>query len=310
MNNALIICPQDTLTPVVSAELIAMREAAFAGTALVGKVTTDEQNEAATLAVAPLTDFKNHVNKAHKEAKEPYLRVCQLLDETKRTLLDGVFAEENRICILTGNYKQEQLEIIRQAARARDREIARIEAERKAEEARIAAEAAKIACEKQAALDKIEAERKAEEARIAAEAATATNAKARAAAADRQKQIDAERALAAAAAAKEQADTTARLERERLAREALVEQERLALAPVQEMKHTAGQTVKVRMTFTVTDIYKLVRVRPDLCKIEAATQVINEAIAMGMKVCPGLEIFEEVKTSTRPRNVGRKVIDI
>ena len=116
--------------------------------------------------------------------------------------------------------------------------------------------------------------------------------------------------LAAAAAAKEQADTTARLERERLAREALVEQERLALAPVQEMKHTAGQTVKVRMTFTVTDIYKLVRVRPDLCKIEAATQVINEAIAMGMKVCPGLEIFEEVKTSTRPRNVGRKVIDI
>ena len=309
-DTALIVCPRETLTPIVMAEAEALKEAALAGCALIGKIATKDQNDAAVLAVAEVTALKKQIEKAHKDAKLPYLRVCQSLDETKNKLLDELLSEELRVNTLCGNYRQEEQEKLREAERVRQRELDRIERERIAEERRIAEEAAKVERERQAEARRVEEAAAAERRKLEQEAAAARGKQAKAEAAERLAKLEAQRKIDAAQAEQERKEREAQAERERKQREALAAQEVEAVGPQKEFAKTSGQTIKAEWDFEVINIVTLSRTRPDLVKMEAKTREIKEIIALGQKDIPGLRIFEKITTRVRPGSVGQKAIDV
>jgi hypothetical protein len=235
--NALIVCPKNTLTPVVTAEAEVLISMALEGTEEIQSVTTAQENALANAKVSEVSALKKQINTAHKEAKEPFLRACQALDAAKKKLLDRLDPEELRVNTLCGNYVQEQLEVQREAERARLREVARIEA--------------------------------------------------------------------ATAEAQQQANSEA--ERQTIAE--LAEQEKAALPEVAPIERTAGQVVKPKWVFQVVDIWKLVKARHDLVRVEANTSAINEELAAGVREIPGLLIKEEVKAYVK-LPATRKVIEV
>jgi chromosome segregation ATPase len=310
MSEALILCPKETLVPVVMAEALALKESALAGVALIGAIETAEQNASAVEAVAVVTSLKNKIKRAHKDAKEPFLRVCQALDKTRNDLLADLEAEELRVNQACGEYQMAQEEIRREAERARQRELDRIERERREEEQRIAEAARKVEQERLA-----EERRKAqaiadEQARVARELAQATTKKAREEAAIKAAELEQERLKAAAAADVARHEAEARQARERAEREALAAQEREAVGPAKQLDKTAGQSIKVEWDFEVTSIYDLAKVRPDLVRMEPRTLEIKEAINLGMRELRGIRIFETAKTRVRPGSVGQKAIEV
>lgn len=283
---ALILCPADTLKPAFIPEAYEAKEFALAGVALIGAIKNQEQNAAAVAAVSEVTALKKRAIKAHKEAKEPYLRVCQALDKARNDFVAELDAEELRVNILCGNFKQEELEKVREAERERQRELDRIEAARLAEEQRIAEE-----------IRKVEEARLAEQHRLEQEALGARGKAAKHEAARKLWELMAQRA-----------DDAAKADAERKDREALAVQEREAVAPVVPMATTKGQTVKAQWTFEVLNIIDLARVRPDLVEMTPRTAAIKEVINLGTRKLAGLRIFEEVKTYVKAG--AGKTIDV
>jgi hypothetical protein len=328
---SLILCPSDTLKPTISGEAQAAKEAALAGVALIGRVASAEQNAAAAAAVAKVTDLKRQCEKARKAIKEPFLRVCQAIDEQAKSFMADLSTEELRINTLCGNWFQEEQEKIRQAEHDRQAEIDRIERERQAEEQRIRDESARVERERQAEIRRQEEARLAEVRRVEAiraeelrkieqEAAAARGKSAKAEAAKRMEALEAQRKIDAAKAEearlKAEADaeevrkiTEAKAAKELEERNAIAAQEVQCLAPSPTLQKTQGQAVKTAWTFEVINIVTLVKTRPDLCNITPKTAEIKEIINLGQRTIPGLRIFEETKTSVRPGSLG-KAIDV
>lgn len=63
-------------------------------------------------------------------------------------------------------------------------------------------------------------------------------------------------------------------------------------APTPTMEKAKGQTMKRVLKFEVTDIFALVKARPDLCKIEAKASAINSSCHPDHPV-PGLRLYWE-----------------
>jgi hypothetical protein len=259
-NQSLITCPSDTLQPVIMSEAQALKEQALAGVALIGKISSMEENQAAVVAVAEVTKLRKLITASHKQAKEPFLRVCQALDRTRNEFDKELAEEEMRVNRICGDYQQEELEKVREKERERQRELGRIERERKAEEERTRREAEELAAKTKSSAKKAEILKQAEA------------------------KIEEQQQLSVQAAE--------------------------AVGPQAELAKTAGQSVKPVWTFEVTDIWKLVRARPDLVNITPATARINETIALGTREIAGLKIFEQVKTHVRPGSLGQKWIDV
>jgi hypothetical protein len=280
--------PSDALVPSISNEAQALKSMVLDSCEEIQSIESETDNESAVAKVNEVSALIKRVKNEHKAVKEPYLRVCQALDKAKNEFLCQLEAEEMRVNTLAGNWRQDQLEITREAQRARDRELARIEAEllaeqRKAESERIQAEA----------------ERLVEQRRIEAEACKANSKKAKEEAAAKLVELEEQRRLAQLKAEAEQAQ-----------REAMAEQERVTVPEVAPPEKTAGQAVKVSWTFEVLNICELAKVRPDLVKMEPRTAEINELInALGVRALRGLRIFEQVKTFARPVK-GPKPIEV
>lgn len=263
-----------------------MRESALEKAALVGLVKTASDNERAAGAMLEVRRVLKLVESARKEVKEPVLDLCRAIDAAAKEFCHDLACEEIRLARATGNYQQEQLEIQRAAARRAAEEAARIERER------------------------LEAQRKIEEEqrRIAEEARL--------------------KALAEMAAAKSEADKAsaelrAKQEQERIAAEAeakaKIEAERAAqqlqaVAPPPVHNKAEGQTVREVWRHEVTNIFDVVRARPDLCDITIRKSSVNELVALLVangtepKV-PGLRFWKETVAGVR---VGReqKVIEV
>lgn len=80
-----------------------------------------------------------------------------------------------------------------------------------------------------------------------------------------------------------------------LERESIAVRTTVVAAPVKP----AGLVVKSVCKFEVVNLEQLYKARPDLCRIEASTAAINEAMRAGAREIPGLRIWEETKTEVR-----------
>ena len=148
-DNALMVA--DGLKVAVTAEAVRLKDEALAVSALVGKVTNDEENNAAAQALKALKAVTRDVEKARKAVKEPFLDACRQIDEQAKTFVAELSEEEGRVLKLSADYATEQARRMREIEAARQREAARIERERLEAESKIRAEEQKRLAEAQTA---------------------------------------------------------------------------------------------------------------------------------------------------------------
>lgn len=265
----------------------ALKVVALESSALIGRVSNSAQNALAVESQQQLKQLANAVEKARKAVKEPFLDKCREIDNKAKLFNAEIDAEYQRLSDLTVQYQRDQAAIVAERESERLAEIARVEAEQRAEQERIAKAAAEV-----------EAKRVAELLRIAAAETQARNDKEKTKLAEQRAKVESE--------AKEQA---AKLEAESARQQELAAQEQLAIgtAPIKSDR-AEGQIVKKSYDFEVVDIHRLATHRRDLVKIEPRRMEILDAIKDGSPV-PGLRVFEKITTSTRAQK-GQKVLDV
>jgi uncharacterized membrane protein YqiK len=287
MTTALILYDPTKTAATIAPALQARKSAALESIETITEVTSDQANEAATVIVQQISDLIKHVEKEHDEAKAPYWAACKAISGIRNTFLAELETERTRVNKLCGNFVQDRLEVQREAERERVRQLEKIEQAKHEEEER--AEQARIDAE-------VERRRQVDEAE--AQAAKAKSKKAQAEATAKLQELEKQRQEAAAQA-----------ERDRAERETQAEQEKAAVAPVAPITKAAGQVVKTPWVFKVTNIFDLVRARPDLVKMEPKTKEINELInELEIRKIPGLEITQEVQIGTR--KTGLKFLEL
>lgn len=138
--NELISLPATQLpTLSFTEQAIRIRDDALADSALIGKVDTSEENDAATVAHTRLNDVLRAVEKARKEVKQPIIELGRAIDARAKEFVSELQEESNRVGQLTADYHALQ-EAKRRAAEAAARaeqqriERERIKAEREAAE--------------------------------------------------------------------------------------------------------------------------------------------------------------------------------
>lgn len=266
-------------------EAYALRDAALEAAALIGTVKTAQENDSATEAMKSVKRVMKQVEDARKAVKGPVWDLCTRIDATAKEFVADLASEELRLAKAVGNYQQEQLEIQRAAARKAAEEAARIERERMEAQRKIEDEQRRVEAEARA--------------KAAAEMAAARNAADRAAAEARAK---AEQARIAA-----EAEARQKIEAERAA------QQLQAIPAAIVGNKAAGQVVREVWDFEVSNVWDLVRARPDLVSIEPRRREIGEAVALmaatGEPKIPGLRIWKEVKAGVR-LGAERKSIDV
>lgn len=329
----LVIFERKDLSISATPEITAQIETALSESALVGVVIDVETNETASHALRTVNGLLSEIEKARKKVKEPILELGRAIDAEAKRLSAELTNEKNRLARASADWQTEQLERVRAQERARQAEIDRIQREKEAEEARIRAEEQrKIDEVNRKAREEAEALKKAQEAaeaetrRVAAEAkakADAEVAKARdeserIAALRRKEERDAAIAASIESTAAKMRDEREAAEKRRIETEARIRSEAEAaskraaelacqdvqtLAPAATLQKAAGQVVKEEWEFDVSNIFELLRARPDLVKIEPRTAEIKAAIDMlavsGPPKIAGLNIRRAVKVSTR-----------
>lgn len=276
----IIIADKLTIPAVaISPAALLLRDQALAGAALVGKVENAEQNTQAVMAHVELKRIAQAFEKQRKTLKEPLLEAGRQLDRAVATALLDVNKEIGRIENMTSNFQLLEQRRMREEAELQARELARIEAEKQAELARVARE-------------QFEAERKAREARETAErlAAEATN-KAQREAAQRAAEEARKQANEAAKTAALAADESRRIQE--AAQNATLAESK----PITATK-SIGQVVKSDWEITVTNPYELAKFHPDCVRIEPLIQPIKQALNAGIAV-KGVSAKKIIKTNVR-----------
>lgn len=158
---------------VVTPAAESLKAEALEASALVARVTTDEENEIAAAALVKLKTVSREVEKARKAVKEPFFDACRSLDAKAKVFSKELLEEEHRLGRLSADFETENRENFRRIEAARAAEAERIERERRAEEERIwraaeeAAVNAKTAAEVERIRQEAEAKAKAETERAA-----------------------------------------------------------------------------------------------------------------------------------------------
>lgn len=124
----------------VTAAAESLKDQALESSALVARVTNDEENEAAANALKRLKACTREVEKARKAIKEPFLDACRSLDAKAQAFSKELLEEEHRLGRLSADFETEKRENFRRIEAARAAEAERIERERFAKEAEIRAE--------------------------------------------------------------------------------------------------------------------------------------------------------------------------
>lgn len=330
---ALVVFERKDLTISATPEITAQIETALSESALVGLVVDAETNETADRALKTVNGLLSQIEAARKKVKEPILELGRSIDAEAKRLSSELTNEKARLGKASADWQTEQLERVRAQERARQAELDRIrreqeekEAEIRREEQRKIDEANRKAREEAEALRKAQEAEEAERRRVAAEAKAKADAEAAAARnakereeAERRRIIAEAKAKADAEAAKERARIAAEeAEKRRQENEARIKaeaedaskraaelscQDVQTLAPAPVLHKAKGQSVKEDWEFEVTNVFDLLRARPDLVNPIPRTAEIKQAIDMlavsGEPKIAGLRIFRQVKVSTR-----------
>lgn len=175
MDTQIIVAPGIQPAPItIAPEAIALKEAALEGSALIGKVTNAEQNEAASKAQAKLKSVFRLFENSRVKMKEPALEYGRAVDRAVAPHKDELDREDGRIAELVSEFKLTERRRIAEEERLQAAELARIEAEKQAELKRIADEQARVEREAREAAEaaaKLAAEATNKKQRKAAEAA-------------------------------------------------------------------------------------------------------------------------------------------
>lgn len=314
-----------TATPVLPAfapnltpEAIAEKDAALAGSALIGKVANREQNDLATEARKRLKSLSRGLDKRRKELTEPFVEIQRALIRSVEPHIQELDREDGRLENLMKDFKLAEDRRIREEQEAQQRELERIERERQAELDRIRREAEVAEAARQAEIRKSQEEqarkeREAREAREAAERAAreATNKKQREEAARQAEAAEAARKEADKAAAEAAAKFT---QNQELSKAAQV-QETAALERVNEnadaraqveskpveITRSAGQVVKKKWKITQINDALLFRSHPYLAReVKWDRLQITELLNSGVKL-PGVTAEEDFDINIRGR---------
>lgn len=283
---ALISLNRDKYEMSFTGQAAAIKEDALTTAALIGQVTSDNENAIANEALQKLSELRRTVEKARVEAKAPILKFGKLIDSQAESFVSEVAKEEQRVSRLIGDFFQLQEAKRRAAAEAARLEAERIERQRREEELRILREQAEREAAAKREADALMATQLAEQAEAQRKISEAANAKERArlekeAAARKEQQerdaIELKRQQELAAA-NTHAALDAANERASNAQAAVF------AAPVTAPVKAAGQTVKAEMEITVTDIWLLARAHPGCVKIEPRISEIKALLTAGVKV--------------------------
>lgn len=263
---------------------IIVRDEALALSALIGRVSTAEEQVAAVEAQKALRGVLKSIEEARKACKEPILDFGRQIDAIAAAFRKSVEDEEIRVASLVGNFQQAQIAKRLAAEAAARLEQQKIEAARKAELDRIAREEA--AERRRLDAEAREAQRKIDEAKNAEEA---EKAKALALDLERQKQLAEAQTLQQRDLINSRADEEAK-----------------AAKPAVVVPTVKGQRVTDRLVVRSFDVWKVAKHRPDLVDITLRMAEINVLINTGV-VIPGIETEREVRstvTASRPTVVN------
>jgi len=162
MNTETLILAGDGYNIQIAPEALARRDELLDAACTVKAVTSNDESADAAFHMRRLAQLRIEVDKSRKEIKEPVIRIGKLIDETAKQYLADVDFHETRIKKLIGDHATE---------------VARLKAEKEAEErrafeaarqAREAAEAAATAADASGKLRDIIAAKHAETARMEA----------------------------------------------------------------------------------------------------------------------------------------------
>lgn len=275
MSESLITRNDAALTVTFGPEAEARKEDALASGLAINAVCSPEQQQRAVDVQLSIKSLLSDVERERKRVKQPILDFGRAIDSTCKSWVEGLTDELNRIAKLNGAYAAEQEAIRRKAEQEaeskRHEELARIEAERKAEEDRIAKEA-------QARIDAAKAE-----------AATQSKAEAEAKAEQLKAELEAQSKAAAERAERARAEAIANT---------------TVAAPVK----AEGQRVRTDWEITVTNPHLLAQKHPHLCDIKPRLLDIKDELNAGRRV-EGIKAERVTKSSVTVRG-SRNAINV
>jgi hypothetical protein len=112
---------------------VALKEDALLAAALIGRVSSDIEQEEAVAAQKALRGVLKTVEDARKACKEPVLEFSRRIDASAKAFIEELAREEMRIAKVVGDYQTEQLAKARAAEALRQRELAELDRKRQAE---------------------------------------------------------------------------------------------------------------------------------------------------------------------------------
>jgi hypothetical protein len=250
---------------------------ALEAAAIIGRVSTPEENARAVDAQRVVVAAKGLVEKARKQLKEPVLDFGRQIDATAKQLVAPLEPEEMRLAKLLGDYQQLQEAKRKAEEAARLLEEKRIEMERQNEFARLRRE--QQALEQKLMAEAAELSRKANEVKNAAERAKLEQL---AQETKRQQELAAAQSLERMEAVQEKFDAQAQ-----------------ALPQVEAPVRAKGQAVSEEVVIDGIREFELMRARPDLVrKVEFDLLTLKKDLAAGTKV-PGVTWHKETKSRVR-----------
>jgi len=271
---------QSTITLAPGAEAI-KAEALLKAKGIVQVTSDDELNKAVEIR-REVNAIASGVEKTREALKKPILDAGRKLDTLAKDFTADLAKERDRLDGFINFWQRKKLLEAQEAQRLAEEAQRRAEAE--ATRQREAAEKAER--------EKIEAEARAKAAEQAAKDATSKAAR--------------EKAEREAQEARQQAEAA---EDAQLAAELASESVAPVAAPVAIIPQTKGVSAKAMKNFRVPgknpfeqkkNLILLAAARPDLVNIEIRTRDVLTALnEMGVETLPGLEIFDDVKTSIR-----------
>lgn len=235
------------------------RETVLAEAKTITAVSSEWEQEMCVGALQKVNGLIKLVESSRTEVKAPVLKLTHDIDRTAKSFVEPLEAEKKRLDGLNTQFVIEQRKRREEAERQRRAEEDRIAAEK-----RKAEEAARAAAEKE---------------RQAAEAAFMADGEAELAAAEQLAKAEADRLKAEAAAAQ------------------AAQQKPTVAVPI--VNKPSGVTVRETWTFDVLDMAEVYKAHPEFCEVTIRKSVVNGALAKGLRECPGLRIYPEIKAVVR-----------
>ena len=285
MSQALIVRNDAALTVSYTEAALALKSHALEVAALVGRVSSEEENQAAVAAQKEIAGILKQAEDSRKQAKEPILDFGRAIDEAANRFKAELKDEELRLGRLTGDYQALQ------QAKARAAELARIAEQRKLEEERRQAEQ-KIIEERLAAQRKLDAEA----AEIARKEREAKNKEEAARLELERLELERQRKLAEAKSHQELDKINDR------------HAEQVAAIPVVAPVRATGQVVTNDWEITVTDLHLLYRCHANCVELKPRLSEIKNLLKLGVKV-QGVKADPVVKAGVRATK-QRAAIDV